>query len=179
VNSHEKYCIRPLEVSDLDKYFDLVSRNRERLKDFFTGTVSRTQNIESTKDFLIEVNERRIQKTYFPFIVFDKVTSNFVAFFDLKNMDWSIPKTELGFYTDKNYAGRGITSEVLPSFLKYCFTKYKFKKIFLRTHESNKAAQALAAKCGFEIEGRIRRDYKTSSGELVDLMYFGLLSEQY
>lgn len=176
--SLDKYLIRPLEVSDLDMYFDLVTSNRARLEDFFTGTVSRTRNIESTREFLIEIDERRTQKKYFPFIVVDKEMNNFVAFFDLKNIDWSIPKTELGFYTDKNYAGGGITSKVLPLFLEYCFTNFKFKKIFLRTHESNKAAQALATKCGFELEGRIRKDYKTTAGELVDLLYFGLLSEE-
>ena len=176
--SIENYLIRPLGISDLHKYFDLVTRNRERLEDFFTGTVSRTQNIESTKDFLIEISERRAEEKYFPFIVIEETSGNFVAFFDLKNIDWSIPKTELGFYTDGNYAGKGITSKVLPVFLEHCFTNYKFRKIFLRTHESNKAAQALAAKCGFTLEGRIRHDYKTTAGELVDLMYFGLLSEQ-
>ena len=161
----------------MPKYFDLVTRNKSRLEDFFAGTVSRAQDIESTQQFLLEIEQKRAEQLYFPFIVVDTSTDDFVAFFDLKNIDWSIPKTELGFYTDENYAGKRITSSVLPIFLKYCFTNYKFKKIFLRTHESNLAAQSLAKKCGFEVEGRIRRDYKTTSGELVDLIYFGLLSE--
>ncbi|MEQ9169125.1 MAG: GNAT family protein, partial [Fulvivirga sp.] len=60
-------------------------------------------------------------------------------------------------------------------FVDYCFEHYGFKKIFLRTHHSNKPAQIIAEKCGFEIEGTIRMDYKTTSGELVDLIYYGRL----
>jgi hypothetical protein len=29
----------------------------------------------------------------------------------------------------------------------------------------------------FEVEGKIRRDYTTTSGELVDLIYYGLLND--
>ena len=61
--------------------------------------------------------------------------------------------------------------------MDYCFDYFQFKKIFLRTHHTNKSAQAIAEKCGFEKEGVIRMDYKTTSGEIVDLIYYGKLNE--
>ncbi|MTI41862.1 GNAT family N-acetyltransferase [Fulvivirga lutimaris] len=173
----DNYTIRPLEVTDLEPYFALVERNRKRLEDFFTGTVSRTQDLKATKAFLEEIDQKRKDKQYYPFIVTDNNTGAFVAFIDLKNVDWSIPKTEIGCYTDAQYAGKGITSKAMQLFVDYCFEHYGFKKIFLRTHHSNKAAQSIAEKCGFEIEGTIRMDYKTTSGELVDLIYYGRLSK--
>ena len=173
----DNYTIRPLEIDDLVKYFDLVERNRTRLEDFFTGTVSRTRDINETKIFLSELIEKRDLKQYYPFILIDNSTNNFIAFFDLKNLDWTIPKTEIGCYTDEEFAGKGLTTKAMKHFLEYCFEHFEFKKIFLRTHYSNKAAQAIASKCGFEIEGTIKMDYKTTSGEIVDLMYYGLCEE--
>jgi len=38
-------------------------------------------------------------------------------------------------------------------------------------------AKKLAESCGFQVEGIIRRDYKTTTGELVDLLYYGKLSQ--
>ncbi len=171
----ENYTIRPLEIDDLEAYFDLVDRNRKRLEDFFTGTVSRTRNITDTKFFLQEIVEKREAKQYFPYLLVDNVTNDFIAFFDLKNLDWSIPKTEIGCYTDKEFAGKGLTTKAMKLFVDYCFDHFAFKKIFLRTHHSNKAAQILADRCGFEVEGVIRMDYKTTSGEIVDLIYYGKL----
>jgi len=171
----ENYTIRPLEIDDLAKYFNLVERNRTRLEDFFTGTVSRTKDIAGTKIFLLELIEKRKLKQYFPFVLIDNSTNNFIAFFDLKNLDWTIPKTEIGCYTDEQFAGKGLTTKAMNHFLNYCFDYFEFKKIFLRTHHSNKAAISLAYNCGFEIEGTIRMDYKTTSGEILDLIYFGLL----
>lgn len=173
----DNYTIRPLELSDSKAYFELVERNRKRLEDFFTGTVSRTKDFAATENFLKELSDKRTAKQYYPFILVDHSTNDFIAFFDLKNIDWTIPKTEIGCYTDETYAGKGLTTKAMKYFIDYCFDHFQFKKIFLRTHHSNKPAQIIAEKCGFEKEGVIRMDYKTTSGEIVDLIYYGKLNE--
>lgn len=80
----DNYTIRSLESSDLIAYFDLVERNRKRLEDFFTGTVSKTKDVAATKIFLEEIVERRNSKQYFPFVVVNQTNSNLIAFIDLK-----------------------------------------------------------------------------------------------
>ena len=174
--SFDNYTIRPLEVDDLKPYFELVERNRKRLEDFFTGTVSKTKDLNATQAFLEEIVAKRTAKQYYPYILVDNLIDEFIAFIDLKNIDWTIPKTEIGCYTDDKFAGKGLTTEAMTRFIDYCFETFDFKKIYLRTHHSNKAAQIVAVKCGFELEGTIRMDYKTTSGQIVDLMYYGRLN---
>ena len=165
-------------MTDLEHYYRLVENNRKRLEDFFTGTVSRTSSFEATKLFLEENIQKAAEKTYFPFIIENKETKEIIGFFDVKNIDWNIPKAELGCYTDEKSAGKGLTSKAFSLFVEYCFDRYGFKKLYLRTHQSNVSAQRLAEKSGFEIEGRIRRDYKTTKGEVVDLIYYGRLGDE-
>ncbi len=167
------YTIRLLSIQDLDAYFQLVEQNRERLEDFFTGTVSRTRTVEDTRVFLGDITQRAMDRAYFPYIIVDTTNNKIAGFIDLKNIDWNIPKSELGMYMDKEYANKGIASEAFRLFCDFCFEEYQFQKLFLRTHQQNTFARRLAEKCGFEIEGSIRRDYKTTSGELVDLIYYG------
>jgi RimJ/RimL family protein N-acetyltransferase len=173
----DHYIIRLLELSDFEKYFSLVENNRKRLEDFFTGTVSRTKTFEDTEQFLKELIQKREDKLYYPFIIENIENGAFVGFIDIKNIDWNIPKGELGCYTDEHYAGKGLTSKAFALFVEYCFNHYGFNKLFLRTHESNFAAQKLAERAGFQIEGKIRRDYKTTKGEVVDLIYYGKIKE--
>lgn len=94
----------------------------------------------------------------------------------MKNIDWNIPKSEMGLYIDKDYANKGISTKAFRLFCDFCFAEYEFKKLFLRTHHNNVFARRVAEKCGFEIKGIIRRDYKTTSGEIVDLIYYGKLN---
>jgi RimJ/RimL family protein N-acetyltransferase len=171
----DHFTIRPLATNDLHPYFALVERNRKRLEDFFTGTVSRTQTLEDTQAFLADITARAEAKTYMPFVIVD-TDSSIIGFLDLKNIDWSIPKSEMGAWMDADWAGKGVATKAFQHFCDYCFKTFGFKKLFLRTHESNGAAQRLAEGAGFEREGVLRRDYKTTSGELVDLIYYGRLS---
>lgn len=169
----DHYRIRLLEPADLDRYFGMVEKNRKRLEDFFTGTVSRTQTYEDTRRFVEENVQKAKDRIYFPYIIENLENGQFIGFFDIKNIDWNIPKAELGCYTDADHAGKGLTSKAFSMFTEHCFSTYGFQKLFLRTHQDNTAAQKLAEHNGFEVEGRIRRDYKTTKGEVVDLIYYG------
>jgi RimJ/RimL family protein N-acetyltransferase len=172
----DNYEIRLLTIHDLDAYFQLVEKNRQRLEDFFAGTVSKTKTFEDTRTFLSDIVQRAKDKTYFPYIIIDGSNQRIAGFLDLKNIDWNIPKSEMGLYIDKDYANQGISTKAFNLFCDYCFEEYKFIKLFLRTHSSNSSARKVAEKCGFEIEGTIRRDYKTTSGEIVDLIYYGKIN---
>ena len=171
----DHFSIRPLSTADLHPYFALVERNRKRLEDFFTGTVSRTRTLEDTAAFLADITARAEAKTYMPFVIVDNDTNTIIGFLDLKNIDWSIPKSEMGAWMDAAWAGRRVATKAFQIFCEYCFSTFGFRKLFLRTHESNGAAQRVAESSGFEREGVLRRDYKTTSGELVDLIYYGRL----
>jgi RimJ/RimL family protein N-acetyltransferase len=48
--------------------------------------------------------------------------------------------------------------------------------VFLRTHESNVGSRKVAERNGFKVEGIIRKDYKTTKGEIVDLLYYGKIA---
>jgi RimJ/RimL family protein N-acetyltransferase len=174
----DNYEIRLLRKDDLHAYFQMVDKNRKRLEQFFTGTVSRTQTLEATAEFLTDITQRIEARTYFPFLVVDKRTNALEGFFDIKNIDWSIPKAEIGCYINEGSAGRGLTSQLAAVFCRYCFTQYRFEKLFLRTHHTNVAARRLAQKCGFTLEGTLRSDYRTMAGDLVDLLYYGKLRSE-
>src|ERR1044072_8863439 len=92
----DNYTLRPLETTDTQAYFDLIEANRPRLENFFAGTVARTRTLDATKDFIADAAERRSARLYYPFIV---TKGNEIAgFIDVKNIDWSIPKAELGCF---------------------------------------------------------------------------------
>ena len=127
----DHYSMRLLSLEDLDPYFELVQRNRERLADFFVGTVSRTKTYEEAQDFVEEMIRRTISNTYYPYLIIDDSENSIIGFIDLKNIDWTIPKAEIGFYIDESYAGKGIITKALEHICTYCFEEMGFQKLFL------------------------------------------------
>ncbi len=173
------YTIRPVTMNDLPEYFRLIDTNRKRLEDFFAGTVAITKDIDETRTHLTDIVSKMEKRNYFSFVVVDDASGNLVASVQVKNLDWSIPKAEIGYYIDEKFEGKGIVTRATSLIIDYCFSELKLDKLFIRTHERNISSRKVAEKNGFLLEGTIRKDYRTTKGELVDLMYYGLTGDDY
>jgi RimJ/RimL family protein N-acetyltransferase len=165
-----------LTKDDAREFFTLIDQNRERLG-FFSGTLSKTNTLEDTIAYMDDVIDRIEKRLYYPFVIIDTRTNQFAGFMDIKSIDWSIPKAELGYFIDKEYQGKGVSTKALGLIVSYGFDTIGLNKLLVRTHESNEASVRLAIRNGFQLEGRVRKDYKTTSGDIVDLVYYGLTKE--
>jgi RimJ/RimL family protein N-acetyltransferase len=172
----DTYHLRLLNKDDAPVFFRLIDQNRDRLE-FFSGTVSKTKTLEETKSYMNDVMERIEKRQYFPFVIIDTRTNDLAGFIDIKSIDWIIPKAELGYFIDEKYQGQGVSTKALALIVRYCFDTLGINKLLVRTHEANTASVRLVVKNGFQLEGRVRKDYKTISGEIVDLVYYGLTKE--
>ncbi len=162
-----------LSSKKAELFFELIKNNKHRLEDFFAGTVKRTNTLSDTIQYCLEVDERISFQQYLPYLIIDEVNNKVIGFIDFKNIDWSIPKAELGAFIDLNYEGKGIVTKTFNNLLEEVIKKHQFKKLFCRISKDNTRSIRLALRCGFKQEGIIRSDYRTTKGELIDLNYYG------
>ena len=171
----ENYIIEPLEITDAKAFFELIINNKKRLETFFAGTVGSTKTLSDTENYCQEMMMNREQKSYFPYIIKSIDTKEFIGLVDVKNIDWQIPKAELGYFIDSNFEGKGVVTKSVHHVIQYLINEFQFQKLFCRVNAENLGSIQIALKNDFELEGTIRRDYRTSSGEVVDLNYYGRL----
>ena len=169
----DHYKIDLLQANESEAFFNLIDSNRLRLEDFFAGTVSKTLTLDATKQYCVEIQKRIENISYLPFMITDINTNAFVGLVDVKNIDMNVPKAELGSFIDDNYEGKGIVTEATKLVVEHIVKHYKFLKLLCRASSRNKASIAVILKNGFELEGTIRKDYRTTKGEIVDLNYYG------
>jgi len=93
----------------------------------------------------------------------------------IKDIDWNIPKSELGFFIDETYQGKGIVSKAVSYIIKFCFEELHLTKLIIRSAVNNKASRKVAENNHFLLEGIIRKDIKTYDGTIVDVAFYGLL----
>ena len=149
----KNFTIRLLQPNEGKAFFNLIENNRSRLEDFFAGTVSKTKTLE---DMITDIN-----------------TGEFIGLVDVKNINKDLPKAELGSFIDHRYEGKGVVTDATKLVVNHIVEEYKFIKLLCRANARNKGSIAVILKNGFELEGTIRRDYKTTKGEVVDLNYYG------
>ncbi|EDP69992.1 Acetyltransferase [Flavobacteriales bacterium ALC-1] len=169
----DSFKIDLLQPNEGEALFNLIDSNRARLEDFFAGTVSKTRTLEDTLVYCEDIQKRIKAIGYLPYMITDVNTNEFIGLVDVKNIDMNVPKAELGSFIDSRYEGKGIVSKATNLVVDHIVEEYKFIKLLCRASSRNKGSVAVILKNGFELEGTIRRDYKTTKGEIVDLNYYG------
>lgn len=167
------YHLELLSPANADSFYFLIQNNRSRLEDFFAGTVSKTLTLEATRQYCQEIEKKIDRKMYFPYLIIESSTRKLVGFIDVKNIEWSVPKGELGAFIDVDYEGKGIITHFGTELIRQIVAERGFKKLFCRAAPNNKRSIRVVQQIGFQLEGIIRCDYRTTNGELIDLNYYG------
>ena len=171
--------IDKLENISSEEFFNLIDRNKERLKNTFPVTLSHCLNLEATIDFLKFNSVKEKNKENYFFYIRNLETNNLIGYVGIKKIDLNISKCELFYFIDKDFEGKGITSTVVSQTIDFCFNDLKMNKIFICTSKINFGSQQIAIKNSFQQEGVLREEFKNGDGILEDIIYFGLLKKEY
>jgi RimJ/RimL family protein N-acetyltransferase len=79
---------------------------------------------------------------------------------------------------DKAYWGRGYGRDAVRVLVEYAFRYRNMRKVWLRVWGNNERGIRAYRAAGFVEEGRLRR-HVWSAGEYVDLVYMGILREEW
>jgi len=79
---------------------------------------------------------------------------------------------------DKRYWSRGYGTDALRTLCAYGFVELNLQRIGLRLDATNERARRCYEKCGFQVEGRLRRA-AYSQGRYVDELVMGVLREEF
>lgn len=171
----DNFAIRLICIEDSSKYHLFVDQNKGRLTKYFPKTLNANKDISSTTAHIVERLRLAEKKEFFTFIILDNLLDKIVGTIFIKELDWTIPKGELGFFIDKDYEGKGIITNAVSIISRHCFQSMGLNKVFMRIAEDNISSRRVAEKNEFKVEGVLRKDFKTSEGKLIDVMYYGLI----
>lgn len=83
---------------------------------------------------------------------------------------------ELGYWLGEMHWGKGIATEAVRLVVDYGFNVLHANRIEARVYGWNPASARVLEKCGFQLEGRLRRRM-LKQGERTDQLIYGLLPE--
>jgi RimJ/RimL family protein N-acetyltransferase len=76
----------------------------------------------------------------------------------LHRMDWSVPRFEIGYWIRPEAAGQGHVSEAVGLLTALAFDRLAARRVEIRCDSRNLKSRAVAERCGFVLEGVLRRD---------------------
>jgi RimJ/RimL family protein N-acetyltransferase len=76
----------------------------------------------------------------------------------LHRMDWMVRRFEIGYWIRPEAAGQGHVSEAVRLLTALAFDTLAARRVEIRCDTRNLKSRAVAERCGFELEGVLRRD---------------------
>jgi [ribosomal protein S5]-alanine N-acetyltransferase len=83
-------------------------------------------------------------------------------------------RAEIGYWLAKPYWGRGIMTDVVRVACEHAFREFDLIKIWAAVFSDNAASARVLEKCGFQLEGLLKRHY-VKDGRPIDARFYGLL----
>jgi len=166
-----KMEIRKLALGDLPQRIDWMNNPLVYKSMHFDVPVLLDRTIE-----WYNRNQQREDRVDFAF--YDEA-GEIVAFGGITSINKEVGKGEAYIFTNPEAHHKGIGTEAMSLLCKYGFETVGLNKIYAYTNEDNAASIGLLQKLGYEIEGRLRQEYKDAEGNLKDRIYLGYLRQNY
>ena len=88
--------------------------------------------------------------------------------------DVSVKTSELGYWVGENFWGQGIATAAVKKICAFGFEKLELVRIYANVFEKNFASMRVLEKCGFELEGRLRKAI-FKNGVIQDAFLYSLI----
>jgi len=83
----------------------------------------------------------------------------------LHRMNWEARSFEIGYWRRAGHAHRGVVTEVVTALNRLCFDTLAACRVEIRMDTNNLASRRVAERAGFTLEGVLRQDSVTPTGE--------------
>lgn len=166
--------ILPITEEHQQSFYELSKRNLQHLADFFPITIEKTETPEKTAQSIRLYQQLTRQNDLHVFLISEEQKNEVVGLVILKNIDKKVNKCELVYFVDSNMQNRGYATDAVRQAVQKAFDSYGIQKIYCRVATYDTAGNRVAIKNGFELEGVLKKEFRISTGEIIDLNYYGL-----
>ncbi|MDQ3394186.1 MAG: GNAT family N-acetyltransferase [Bacteroidota bacterium] len=170
----QRLLLKKYQSGDGKNFFRLMQQNRSRLKDSFPISLAASDTEENAELWVQKKVKGWLEGTMYSFAIVDNASGAYIGDSIIKNIDWKIPKAEIGYCITKEFEGRGLMQEVLWALNEFAFETLGFERLYLKIAVINSRSSKLAERCGYKLEGVLKNDYRSANGTLRDVCCYGL-----
>jgi RimJ/RimL family protein N-acetyltransferase len=97
----------------------------------------------------------------------------------LHRIRWDVPRFEIGYWIRPEAEGQGYVSEAVRAITSFAFGTLHAERVEIHCEAANTRSAAVAQRCGYTLEGRLRSHSRNNQGELVDDLIFSMLPPEW
>ena len=132
-------------------------------------------SVQQSEAYCRDAYARFLARTGFPFLAFLKAERTHVGNLALHDVDWSVPKCEIGYWGRSSVAGRGLITEAVAALTAFGFSRLGMRRIEALPEAGNVQSCRLCERIGFVLEGTLRNHRIAPDGSLRDTRVYAAI----
>jgi ribosomal-protein-serine acetyltransferase len=130
------------------------------------------ETVDDLESHLRSMAARFLMREDLPLMLWRKSDGLYVGGSGLHRIDWSVPKFEIGYWVRASLQGQGYITESVNGIAHFAFNTLQAERVEIRCDSRNTRSAAVAQRAGFKLDGTLRRDSRSPSGDLRDTLVF-------
>jgi len=175
--STERLHIRSFTAEDAPQLHEALVESIDELREYlwFLPWVGEKQTLASAEARCLAAEANFSQRSDFAYLAFDKSSGRLLASVGLHRTDWSLPKTEVGFWVRSSETGKGYATECVNELSDWALNILGAIRVDLITSEHNMGSRAVADACGFHLENTKQDDLEWPDSETKNICLYAKL----
>jgi RimJ/RimL family protein N-acetyltransferase len=164
----ERLLLRTFALGDAPQLHEALAESIRDLRThlWFLPWVAEEPTLQSATLRCQRALANYLLRTDLAYLAFNKQTYRLVGSVGLHRTDWSVPKTEVGYWLRSNEVGKGYATEAVQELTSWALETLGAKRVELVTDEGNAGSRAVAERCKFKLEGVLRNTMVRPDGSL-------------
>jgi RimJ/RimL family protein N-acetyltransferase len=175
----ERLAIRAPRFGDGAELNAAIMESLDNLRPWMPFVHPQPPTVEDSEEFSRQSRAKFLLREDFGLRLYLKDTEMLVGSSGLHVRDWTVPMFEIGYWCRKRFEGQGYITEATQAITHFGFETLKAERIIIRCDSRNERSVAVARRCGYTLEGLMRRDSRGVDGDLRDTMVFALVREEW
>jgi RimJ/RimL family protein N-acetyltransferase len=164
----QRLVLRSFRVEDAPALHAALAESINELRNtlWFLPWVAEDPTLQSAEIRCCNAAANFLLRTDLPYLAFEKTSGRLVASVGLHRTDWSLPRTEVGYWVRTSETGKGYASESVAALSSWALSDLGAKRLELVTDQQNLGSRGVAERCGFRLEGVLRNVMQSPDGRL-------------
>lgn len=163
--------LQPVDLEHTNPLFWLIEKNREHLSRWI-DIVNRINEIEDAAKYIKALNK---SGEYSALIFFAEEPVGYIGF---KRTDKLNKSSEIGYWIDEDYEGKGIVLHSCRTLIDYGINEKNLHRVVIKCATENLRSISIPQKLGFLLEG-IERQSELIGGIYYDMQVFSILKHEW
>ena len=173
-----RVLVRPYEREDAAAVREAVEEAREALKPWMPWWDTH-RSLEESIQFCLRSKAHWLLRSNMNLGIWERETGRYLGGTGFHDPEWKVRKLEIGYWLRPSATGRGYMTEAVKVITRAAFEVFLANRVEIHCDTRNERSRLVAERCGYVLEGTLRREALTTDGRLRDTHVYGMLREEY